>query len=133
MNPFTGTWNANLAKSQRHANHQFHSASLRFDISDEEVLLTQSGVNANGETESGTQKFVPDGKERPVSEDLPGIMVLTEWTSPLMLTTIGKKDGNVIGKGTYEVSANGLELTARVFGTDAGGAPFEQTIVFDRA
>jgi len=133
MNPFAGTWNANLTKSQRHANHQFHSASLRFEISDEEVLLTHSGVNAKGETESGTQKLIPDGEERPVSQAAPGIMLLTEWTSPLMLTTIGKKDGNVIGKGTYEVSANGLELTAKVFGTDASGAAFEQTIVFDRA
>lgn len=28
MNPLTGTWIANIEKSQRHANHQFKSATI---------------------------------------------------------------------------------------------------------
>jgi hypothetical protein len=33
MNPFLGTWVANLEKSRRHANHQFQSATLTFEVS----------------------------------------------------------------------------------------------------
>ena len=32
MNVFSGKWEANLEKSQRHANHMFHSATLVFEI-----------------------------------------------------------------------------------------------------
>ena len=35
MNPFTGLWAANLEKSRRHANHQFASVTMTFDVRDE--------------------------------------------------------------------------------------------------
>jgi hypothetical protein len=38
--PIAGTWKANLAKSQRAPNHQFQSLTLRFDVSDDAVLLS---------------------------------------------------------------------------------------------
>jgi hypothetical protein len=45
---------------------------------------------------------------------------------------MGKKDGAVVGYGTYAVSDDGQVMTATVRGIDAQGAPFEQVIVFDR-
>src|SRR6185369_12963713 len=54
MNLFLGTWVANLEKSRRHANHQFQSATLAFDVSGDVVSLTHAGVNMAGKPESGT-------------------------------------------------------------------------------
>ena len=62
MDPFSGTWIANIAKSKRHQNHQFQSATLRFDVSGDEIALTQSGVNMSGKAESRTLMFQADGR-----------------------------------------------------------------------
>ena len=133
MDPFSGAWVANITKSKRHRNHQFQSATLRFDVSGDEIALTQSGVNMSGKAESNTLSFHADGQERPVSPQAPGITVLTRWLGTHRLETIGKRGPETIGRGTYEVSADGRTLTAQVYGIDAQGAAFEQEIVFDRA
>ena len=127
-NPFAGTWKANLSKSKQHPNHLFESATLRFEVSDEVVSLTFSGVNMAGEQESGTTKLYPDGKERPVSE-APGVVVVTKWVGSHALETVAKKDGKVVGHSIYEISSDGKMLTAKVKGVDASGAEFEQVIV----
>ena len=132
MDPFTGTWTANLSKSQRHPNHLFQSATLRFEVSGDAVSLTHAGVNMSGRQETGTTTLYPDGQEHPASEHAPGIVVVTSWVGSHILDTLAKKDGQVIGQGTYEVSSDGNTLTAKVRGTDANGALFEQVIVFER-
>lgn len=132
MNPLTGVWIANIARSQRHANHQFRSATLRFDISDGAISLTQAGANNSGKHESSTLTLQPDGEEHAASPQAPGVVVVTRWIGANVLETIGKKGDDVLGRATYEVSPDGRTLTARVAGTDASGAAFEQVIVFDR-
>lgn len=132
MDPFTGTWVANLAKSQRHRNHQFQSATLRFDVSEDVISLTQAGVNMSGKHESSTLTLNADGEEHAVSPQAPGVVVITRRIGTRVLETTGKKDGAVVGQGIYEVSPDGRTLTARVSGVDAQGAAFEQVIVFDR-
>ena len=132
MDLFTGTWRANLAKSQRHSNHMFHSATLHFDVSGDTVTLTHTGVNRDGNQESGTTTLHADGREHPVSPQTPGVVVVTKWMGAHTLETAAMKDGQVVGQGTYEVSGDGRTLTAKVRGVDGSGAPFEQVIVFDR-
>jgi len=132
MNPFTGTWVANIEKSRRHPNHQFHAATLRFEVSGNAVSLTQSGVNMSGKQESSTLSLLADGEERAVSPQAPGIVVVTRWVGLHTLETVGKRNGETIGRGVYEVSPDSRTLTATVSGTDAQGALFEQVIVFDR-
>jgi hypothetical protein len=130
--PFSGTWAANVAKSQRHPNHLFQSATLRFAVASDTVTLTHGGVNASGEEESGAMTLQADGEEHPVSEQVPGVVVVTRWVGSRLLETVAKKDGTVVGQQSYEVSADGKTLTAKVWGTDAGGAHFEHVIAFDR-
>ena len=132
MDPFTGTWIANLSRSQRHPNHLFESATLTIAVSGDTVTLTHAGVNMSGQPESGTTILRADGKEHPASEQAPEIVVVTRWVGSHILDMVAKKDGEVIGQGTYEVSSDGSTLTAKVWGTDANGAPFEQVIVSDR-
>lgn len=131
-NPFAGTWVANLEKSRRHANHQFHSATLTFEISGDQISMTHAGVNMSGKQESGTSTLTADGQEHPVSPLAPGVVVVTTWEGTHVLVTEGKKDGGVVGRGTYAVSEDGHTLTATVAGTDGAGKAFEQVIVFDR-
>jgi hypothetical protein len=130
-NPFVGKWKANLSKSQRDPNHQFQSLALRFEISDDALLLTFTGVSMSGKEESGTQKIHPDGKERPIAE-ANGIVEVSKWVGSHTLESVAMKDGTVIGAGRYEVSSDGKTLTSKVKGTDAKGRQFEQVIVFDR-
>jgi len=132
MNPFIGTWIANIEKSRRHANHQFQSATLSFELTGDDVSLTHAGVNMSGKRESGTTLLHPDGREHLVSPQAPGVVAVTRWVGTHVLESEAKKDGRSVGKGTYEVSEDGRTLTATVAGTDAAGLPFEQVIVFDR-
>ena len=133
MSVFVGTWIANIEKSRRHANHQFHGATLSFAVSGDAVTLTHGGVNAAGTQESGTTVLCSDGQDHPASPLAPGVFVATRWRDAHVLETLAKKDGQVIGDGRYEVSADGQTLTATVAGIDGAGARFEQVIVFDRS
>jgi len=132
MNPFTGPWTANLEKSRRHANHQFASATMTFDVADEMVSMTYTGVNAAGKEESSALVFYPDGKEHPVSPQATGVMMLCNWAGTHRLDTEARKGDAILGRGSYEVSSDGRALTATLSGIDASGAAFEQVIVFDR-
>jgi len=85
MNPFSGTWVANIEKSRRHANHQFQSATLSFEISGDDVSLTHSGINMSGKRESGTTLLHPDGREHPVSAQAPGVVAVTRWVGTHVL------------------------------------------------
>ena len=132
MTPFNGTWIANIAKSRRHANHQFQRATLTFEVTEDGISMTQAGVNMSGKHESGTTRYKPDGQEHAMSPQAPGVVAVTKWIGTHILESEARKDGRSLGKGTYAVSADGQTLTATVAGTDASGAPFEQVIVFDR-
>ena len=90
-----------------------------------------SGVNAAGKSESGTTVLRADGEDHPVSPQAPGVVVATRWVGTNVLETVAKKDGQIVGRGTYEVSVDGATLTATVAGTDSAGKHFDQVIVFD--
>ena len=131
MDPFTGGWTANLSKSRRHANHQFVSATMNFEVTGDVVSLTYAGINAAGKQESNRMVLHADGLEHLLSE-APGVVVLSQWVGTHRIETQASKGDNVLGRGSYEVSSDGSVLTATVSGIDASGASFEQVIVFDR-
>ena len=128
---FVGTWQANISKSKRHPNHLFKSATLRFEVSGEEILLTYTGVNMSGAEETGTFRIHPDGKEHPIP-NTPGYVEVSRWIGDRVLETVASKDGKVVGHSSYEVSEDGKTLTAKISGSDASGTEFEQIIVCDR-
>lgn len=132
MNPFLGTWVANLEKSRRHANHQFQSATLTFEVSGAAVSLTHAGVNMSGKAESGTIVLHADGVARAVPQ-APDVIAVTNWIGTQVLATEAQKDGRSVGSARYVVSDDGKTLTATVAGIDAAGKAFDQVIVFDRS
>jgi hypothetical protein len=129
--PFSGTWIANIEKSKRHPNHLFKSATLQFVVVGNTATLTHGGVNAGGQQESGSVVLEADGKERPVPGQ-PGTTIVTRWVGPRVLKSIARSSGAPLGEQMYEVSADGMTLTAKVSGVDAGGSQFDHVIVFDR-
>ncbi len=130
MHPLSGTWIANLEQSHRDPNHQFHRATIRFEVAGDTVSLAYGGVNASGRREDGGQTLNADGQEHPLAE-APG-MVAISTLEPRVLHTLGMKDGTVMGRAAYEVSEDGRMMTATVSGLDGKGQSFEQVIVFDR-
>src|SRR4029077_13461809 len=114
MNPFAGAWIANIEKSHRHANHQFQSATLTFEVTGDAVSMTHAGVNMSGKSESGTTVLIPDGQEHPMSPQAPGVVTATRWIGTHVLESEAKKDGRSLGQGTYAVSEDGRTLTATV-------------------
>lgn len=94
------------------------------------MSLFYGGLNASGRQEQGGQSFHADGQEHAVPE-APDVVAISTL-EPRAFHSIGKKDGVVIGRATYEVSEDGQMLTATVSGVDASGKGFDQVIVFDR-
>lgn len=124
-NPFVAHWTANLSKSKRHPRNMFQSSTLQFSVGTGAVTITNSGLNAAGQEEKGVNTFQTDGKEHPFDRN-PNVLIMARWVNPLVLETIAKKDGQVIGRATYEVSSDGQTLTAKIV------YDYEQVIVFDR-
>jgi hypothetical protein len=130
MHALIGTWVANIAKSRRHENHQFASATMHFAIAHDEVRLSYEGVNASGKAERSEQVLQADGL--PHAHPLAPEIIVTSSLGPRGFESIATKDGATMGHGSYDVSDDGNTLTATVRGVDGGGKTFEQVIVFDR-
>ena len=99
MNPFAGTWIANIEKSHRHANHQFQSATLTFEVTGDALSMTHAGVNMSGKSESVTTVLIPDGLEHPMSPQAPGVVTATRWIGTHVLESEAKKDGRRSARG----------------------------------
>jgi hypothetical protein len=133
---FVGTWTANLAESKRHPANPFHSAILEFAVAGDAVTITHRGKGASGDDEHSTHVVQADGQEHPVA---PGsdYVVVARWHGARVLETTARKAGSVVGRGQYEVSANGkvLLVSTRAPGANADGwgTDFEQVILFDRS
>ena len=131
MHPLTGTWTANLAKSQSHVNHQFQRVTMQFEVDGLAVSLRFEGVNHAGQAEEGVRRFEADGVAHPDAA-APGVQSTTTLTDRCLEVT-ATKDNALAGRAAYEVSEDGTTLTATTAGIDANGRAFDQVVVFDRA
>jgi hypothetical protein len=134
-NPFLGTWIANLDASKRHPANPFMAATLAFAIDGDTVTITHTGRDAEGRHEQSTNTIQVDGREHPASGG--GYVLIARWHGARVLETVARKDGQVVGGGSYEVSASGkiMTVSTRRPGANADGwsTDHEQVIVFDRA
>ena len=121
-NPFVGKWTANLSSSKRHPSNQFQSATLQFTVDGDSVTITDVVVDDSGREEHGKNTILVDDNEHP-SENGNGYALVARWRGSRVLETIAKKNGQVVGWGTYEVSDDGRILTI---------SGDQQVIVLDR-
>ena len=122
LSPFAAVWTANLLKSKQHPLNKFKAATLQFAVTDDTVTISHHEVSASGHAENSNSTLVADGKERPAGHG-EGYIFVARWLDRRLLEAVEKKDGRLVGRGTYEVSPNGQTLTIT---TD------EQVIVLDR-
>ena len=118
--PFVGPWMANLSKSRRHPANQFQSATIRFAVVGDAVTVTHTGVDASGQAERSQHTILADGQAH-TSEH--GSGYVARWLGSHTLEVEATKDGQIVDRGRYEVSADGQTLTI------SGG---EQLIVLER-
>lgn len=120
--PFAGTWLANVSKSRQHPLNPFRSATLYVDVAGDAVSITDVFVDGDGRTERRENTLRADGNEHRLDGGN-GYSLSASWRGPHVLETVGTKDGEVIGRGTYEVTTDGLTMTI---------ANDEQLIVLER-
>jgi hypothetical protein len=100
-NPLVATWMANLSKSRRHPANQFQSATLQFEVVGDTVTIDNVVVDASGCEEHGRNAVLADGIERPSGHG-DGYSLMVKWRGSHILETVAKKDGQIVGWGTYE-------------------------------
>lgn len=134
-NPFVGVWTADVSQSTRHPANQFQRATLRFAVDGDTVTITDVVVNAAGQEDRGTNTILVDGVERG-ADDGGGYALVAHWRSPRIIETIARKNGAIVGRGTYEVSADGRTLTVSSSNASANAdgwqSDFDQKIVLHR-
>ena len=106
--PFAGRWVADIGRSTRHPANQFQRAVMDFSVADDSVRITHGYIDDAGRREHGAVTVHADGRER-VGDNGYGLTAI--WRSPNLLETEATKDGEVVGRGSYEVSADGTMLT----------------------
>jgi len=105
---FAGRWIADIARSIRHPANQFQRAVLDIAVENDRVRIAHGYVDAAGRREHGVAEMDVDGREHVTGN---GYGVTAVWRGPHVLETLATKDGEVVGRGRYEVSPDGRTLT----------------------
>lgn len=136
---FEGTWKAQNEKSQWDPAYTPEQACLRFEPTDTGYLLVAYGVKDGQAVAERPTSIIADGRRRPIV-DLngrpipgvpPGAVAFGTRPDPHTLEAGAEVDGNVLGRGTYRVSADGKTLTVTTEGVGLKG-PFKVRAVFER-
>jgi hypothetical protein len=120
---FVGRWVASVARSNRHPANPFRSAVMTLELDDNRIHIAHRMVDELGREDRGRTCMVIDDAEHALPNE-GGYSLTATLQRPRTIETIAKKDGQIVDRGTYEVSADGSTLT--VVGP-------EQTIVLERA
>jgi hypothetical protein len=125
ISPFVGIWQADVARSQRHAANQFQRATLRFEVDGDAVIIVHDAVDESGQAQSGTNTVHVDDVERVFEH---GYSLRARWVGrgAFEVTSLqrGESVGGAASHATYAVSEDGDELIV---------ASALQRIVFVRA
>jgi len=131
--PLAGTWIADLDRSKQHPAHPVQSATLDIAVAGDSVTIRQNVVELPGEPMQTTTSLVVDGLERELTERY---SLTATWTSRRSLEFVSRVAGEVVGRGIYEVSADGHTLTASTRraqeNADGWASDDDQRIVFNR-
>jgi hypothetical protein len=109
-NLFIGAWTANLSKSRRCPDNPFRSATLYIDTVGDTLTITNIVIDSSSREEQSSNMVQVDGKEHPSGRGN-GSTILARWLGSHVLEAVGNKNGQVEGRGIYEVSADGKILT----------------------
>ena len=126
-----GTWKLNEAKSKLSPGTGKNTTVI-YAAAGDSVKVTVDGVDANGKPAHNewTGKF--DGKDYPLTGDPASDMRSYKRVDDHTLALTNKKGGKATLTGNIVVSADGKTRTVTINGTDAKGAKFTSTAVYDK-
>ena len=113
--PIAGGWTANVAESTRHPANQFRSARIHFNVRGSTVEIVDEFVDETGKAVRGRNTLEADGVERASGNGY----AISAALVARGLETVAKKDGQVIGRSRYTVSADRRTLTIADDGGDS--------------
>lgn len=122
MSPLTGRWIADVARSKRHPDNQFRSATIVFAVNGNTVSVADEFVDERGKAVRNRHTIEADGVPHPMDG---GFVLTARWLARHDLETVATRNGVEVGRGRYTVSADGRQLTIVSNG--------DQVIVLDRA
>lgn len=120
VSPLAGNWLVNVEKSARHPANMFKRGRIHIAVNGNRVDFVDEFVDEAGRAIRGRNHLDVDGVARDFGN---GYTVSAVWIAT-GLHTVARKDGQVAGGATYEVSTDGRLLTI----TDTAGL---STIVLD--
>jgi hypothetical protein len=137
--PFEGTWKAKNEQSEWDAAYTPEQACLRFERTDTGYLLIAYGVKDRQAVAERPTPIIADGRRRPIVDlngrPIPGVpagaVSFGAMPDAQTIEAGAEVDGQVLGKGTYQVSADGKTLTVTTEGMGVKG-PFKTKAVFER-
>lgn len=136
---FEGTWKARHDKSQWDPKYTPEQACIRFEATDTGYLLVAYGIKDGQAVAERPTRIIADGRRRPVVDlngrPIPGVpagaMGYGNRPDANTIEAGAEVDGQVLGKGTYTVSNDGMTLTVTTEGMGLQG-PFKTVAVFER-
>jgi hypothetical protein len=128
---FIGTWKLVPEKSKFDANHQPTEATLRFEHEIAGYRMTAEGMCDGKKVVEQPQMIILDGEEHLVP-GAPSVRAVASRPDERTISVVARDGERVVGRGTYEVSADGTTLIASTSGTDGQRREFTMTTVWRR-
>ncbi|HEV7614141.1 MAG TPA: hypothetical protein VGO37_19850 [Steroidobacteraceae bacterium] len=133
VSPFIGAWKMNVAKSKFEGTPPVKSYSITItDAGDGKTHNLAQWVDSDGTKGQAEYTTKADGKASPVTGYPNADSVRSTSTGPRSSKMSLLKAGKVVEWGKYTVSSNGKSMLGTEGGTDAEGAKYKWTEVFER-
>lgn len=131
LDPFTGTWKLNLAKSKLSPPVP-RSVVSYIECDGKSVSVREEIVDANGQHQTATVKAAFDGKDYPIVGSPLADAVSYQRVDSHTLKGTSKKGGMVLVYETVVISPDGRTMTATYSGADDLGTQVTGTAVFEK-
>lgn len=129
-----GTWKRNMEKSHASvSSNPVKSVQMIREASEGGVKVTNTGVREDGTAAQWSYTAKYDGKEYPVTGNVPFDTISIKQADANTFTTVLKKvGGKYHTTGRAVISEDGKTYTLKSKGTNEDGKPFSQTIVYEK-
>jgi hypothetical protein len=129
-----GTWKLNVEKSKyTPAPMPVKSLMVTREASDGGAKVTTTGEQADGTAINASYTAKYDGKEVQITGNSPYDTIAIKQVNANTLTDERKKTGgSYLGTSRIVISGGGKTMTSTTKGTNAAGAAFASTFVFDK-
>jgi hypothetical protein len=132
-NPALGAWKMDVAKS-KFSGDAPKELTRTLEADGDSVKYTYEGKSADGSAISYSFTVKYDGKDYPVTGNMPGgaDMISIKKINAHTYEAYQKKDGKTIGTAMVSVAKDGKTTTVAVTGKDASGKAMSYTSVYDK-